>query len=85
VTPASELYNYRSYIETLLTYGTDAALTHLTNAYWYKDDGDLAPSDGTTTTAENNKGFSLRWKRMKQSKEIQMVGRIHSNICNVPI
>jgi len=32
ITQATELYNYRSYFETLLTYGSDAAATHLTNA-----------------------------------------------------
>jgi hypothetical protein len=82
VTPASELYNYRSYIETLLTYGSDAAQTHLTMAYWYKDDGDVLPCDDTTNV---NKGFIARWNRQKKSQEIQMIGRIHSDICNVPI
>jgi len=32
ITQSSEQYNYRSYLETLLTYGTDAADTILTNA-----------------------------------------------------
>jgi len=32
ITQATELYNYRSYFETLLTYGGDAAATHVTNA-----------------------------------------------------
>jgi hypothetical protein len=32
-TAATELYYYRSYMETLLTYGSHAANTHLTNAY----------------------------------------------------
>ena len=32
ITQSNEHYNYRSYLETLLTYGTDAAATHLTNA-----------------------------------------------------
>jgi len=32
ITQSSEHYNYRSYLETLLTHGTDAAATHLTNA-----------------------------------------------------
>jgi hypothetical protein len=82
VTHSSELYNYRSYIETLLNYGSDAAQTHLTSAYWYVDDSDLMPCDETTVT---NKGFITRWNRQKQSKEIQMIGRIHSDICNVPI
>jgi len=30
ITPASELYTYRSYLESLLTYGSDAANSHLT-------------------------------------------------------
>jgi len=34
ITLASELYPYRSYLETLLTYGSDASNSHLTNAYW---------------------------------------------------
>jgi hypothetical protein len=46
------------------------------------DDGDLAPCDETTVT---NKGFITRGNRQKQSKEIKMVGRIHSDICNVTI
>jgi hypothetical protein len=46
------------------------------------DDVDLAPCDDKTVT---NKGFITRWKRQKQSKELQMIGRIHSDICNIPI
>jgi len=53
ITQATELYNYRSYFETLLTYGTDAAATHLTNAFWYLDDGDLLPSDPKAAHAKN--------------------------------
>jgi len=29
ITQASEHYHYRSYLENLMTYGTDAAATHL--------------------------------------------------------
>jgi len=31
ITQATKLYNYRAYIETLLTCGSDAAASHLTN------------------------------------------------------
>ena len=82
ITPAMDLYNYRSYFETILSYGSDAAASHLTNAFWYLDDGDLLPCDPTTADA-NNKEFIARWNRMKQSKEIQLYGRLHSDICNV--
>jgi len=84
ITQANELYNYRSYFETLLTYGIDAAATHLTNAFWYLDDGDLLPCDPTAADAKN-KVFITRWNRIKQSKELQLYGRLHSDICNVPL
>jgi hypothetical protein len=32
ITSGTELYHYSAYIETLLTYGSDAASSHLTNA-----------------------------------------------------
>jgi hypothetical protein len=37
VTQTNEHSNYRSYLETLLNYGTDAAASHLINTYWYLD------------------------------------------------
>jgi hypothetical protein len=40
ITQTTELYQYRSYLENLLTYGSDAAALHLTNVFWYLDDGD---------------------------------------------
>jgi len=48
ITPASELYPYRSYLKSLLTYGPDAANSHLTNAYWYLDEGDVLAGDPTS-------------------------------------
>jgi hypothetical protein len=29
-------------------------------------------------------GFIDKWNRQKQTKEIEMYGRIHSDICNIP-
>ena len=34
VTPASDHYNYRAYLQTLLSYGSDATESHLTNNLW---------------------------------------------------
>jgi len=84
ITHATALYNYRSYFETLLMYGSDAAATHLTNAFWYLDDGDPLPCDPTAADAKN-KAFITRWNKIKQSKEVQVYGRIHSDMCNVPL
>jgi hypothetical protein len=33
ITQSTDLYQYRAYLETLLTYSTDAETSHLTNAY----------------------------------------------------
>ena len=47
MTPATDYYNYRAFFETILTYGSDAAVSHLTDGFWYLDDGDLLPCDPT--------------------------------------
>jgi len=59
---ASEHYLYRSYLETLLTDGSDAKATHLSNAYWYLDTGDMQPVDHSAEnmTAMTNRVFILR-------------------------
>jgi hypothetical protein len=59
ITQASEFYAYRAYLETLLTYGNNAANTHLTNAFWYLDSGNVLPCDPTKADS-SNKGFITR-------------------------
>jgi hypothetical protein len=58
-------------------------ISHLTNSYWYKDVGDMLHCNPTNAKSKNT-GFIDRWNRQKQSKEIEMCGRIHSDICNIP-
>ena len=45
ISQASENYNYRAYLESLLSYATDAADSHLRMAYWELDEGDLLEGD----------------------------------------
>jgi hypothetical protein len=83
ITHFSDNYQDRALLETLLTYGSYAAESHLTNAYWYKDQGDMLTCDPTDTSATTaNKGWARRWNLQKLSKEIEMVGRLHADICN---
>ena len=37
VTPSSNTYPFRAYVETLLSYGAEAKKTQLTSQLWYKD------------------------------------------------
>jgi hypothetical protein len=83
ITQSSQHYNYRSTLETLLSYGSDAAHSHLTNAFWYPDSGDMSACCPATVPAKNT-GFVRRWNLCKQSKEIQLYGRLHVDLCNVP-
>jgi hypothetical protein len=82
VTQAADLYQHRAYLETLLTYGTDTAASHLTNALWYPDGGDMPPCDSTKADSKNEE-FVTCWNRIKQSKEFKLYGRIHSDLSNV--
>jgi hypothetical protein len=43
----------------------------------------LACDPTDTFTDETNNGFVKRWNLQKQSKVIEMVGRIHADFCNV--
>jgi len=82
ITPASELYPYRAYLESLMTYGSDAAISHLTTAYWYLDEGDVLAGDPTSDIFKNE-GHAKRWNLQKQSKVTELYGRLHTDICNL--
>jgi len=87
ITQSGEYYNYRSYLETILNNGNDAAATHLTNAYWNLDNGDMMTCDLTTATvtAVTNRGFITRWERLRAGEVLQFFCRLHSDLFNVPL
>jgi hypothetical protein len=77
-----DLYQYRTYLETLLTYGSDGATSQLTNEFWYLDNGDLLPCEHTEAESRNTV-FIARWTLVKKSKELLLLDRLHCFICNV--
>ncbi len=52
---ATEVYDYRPYVETLLIYGSDASTSHLTNVYWYLCKGKMLPCDPKATVDATTK------------------------------
>jgi hypothetical protein len=49
---------------------SDAAATHLTNAFWYIDNGDMLPFDPFADAADTTyNGFVTRWNLRKQRLE----------------
>ena len=85
ITHSAGLDYYLAYFQTLLTYGNEAAESHLTNALWYRDTGDLGVCDPTAgITPSTNTGYVVPCDRLKQSKKIEMVSRLHTDINSVP-
>ena len=57
------------------------------HAYWYCDIGDMLPCAPTTAivTAMTKRGFITRWDKLSASKDLQLFGRLHSYLFNVPL
>ena len=72
VTPSSNTYPYRAYLETLLSYGTEAKNTQFSTSLFYKD----TPGEMNTTAARNT-GYTQRKMRVGESKIVDMLGRLH--------
>jgi len=47
----------------------------------------MMPCDTKTAniTAVTNRGFITRWGKLSASKELQLFGRLHSDLFNVPL
>lgn len=70
-------YAYRAYIESLLSYGSDAKRSHLTAALFYKDDA------GELDERQGNSGFNARRQFTEKSKEVELLGPIFADVFNM--
>lgn len=71
---SDNLYHYRSYIENLLSYGSDSANTHLTTNGWLMDSGNFDSID--------NEGMKKRQDWIKKGKSIELYGKVHADLFN---
>lgn len=71
-------YAYRAYIESLLNFGNDAGKTHLETCGW------IADSKAVDNLA-NLDGLKLRTEKTKNSKILEVVGKIHADMLNQPL
>ena len=72
ISPSSNTYPYRAYLETLLSYGSEAKNTQLTASMFYRD----TPGQ-MNTKAAGNTGYTQRKVRARQSGVVDMMGRLH--------
>ena len=83
VSPNDNMYPYRSYLETLLSYGSDVKNGPLQCGLFFPDvvEPDL---HSKTVNAANcvNSGARMRYLRSRYSTTLEMMGRIHSPLFN---
>ena len=77
VTPSSNTYPFRSYVETLLSYGAEAKKTQLTSQLWYKD---TAGHMEATQENAGNVGLVDRCRHIAESRVVAMMGRLHVDL-----
>ena len=80
VTRSTNTYAYRAYIETLLSYGTDAKVTQLTGQLWHKDTATHMDAVEIVDGAAANAGFVARREHIVRSRVVDMMGRLHVDL-----
>ncbi|GBM77782.1 Uncharacterized protein F54H12.2 [Araneus ventricosus] len=74
---SSNLYSFRSYIETFLNYGTDYQKSFLTCEGFYKD---TAGRFNETDSAGDNDSLKKRASLIEKSKVLDMIGNLYFDI-----
>ena len=77
VTPSSNTYPFRAYVDTVLSYGAEAKNTQLTSQLWYKD---TAGHMDATTVDGGNTGLIERQRHIAESRIVEMMGRLHVDL-----
>ena len=77
VTPSSNTYPFRAYVDTVLSYGPEAKNTQLTSQLWYKD---TAGHMAATTVDGGNTGLVGRRRYIAESRIVEMTGRLHVDL-----
>ena len=77
VTPSSNTYPFRAYVDTVLSYGAEANNTQLTSQLWYKD---TTVHMDTTTVDGGNTGLAERRRYIAESRIVEMMGRLHLDL-----
>lgn len=79
ISSTNNTYAYRSYIETLLSYGKGAKDSQLGSALYFKDESSKF-DDRNPRDAAANSGLKKRTAFFGESKVVDMIGRLHSDI-----
>ncbi|KAK3929578.1 hypothetical protein KUF71_003585 [Frankliniella fusca] len=78
ISQSSMTYPWRAYVEAFLNYDRAAKDTHLQQRMWHED------TPGHHDSLDSNQHLGLAWRRSrtKLSREFEMMGPLHLDICN---
>ena len=79
ITPSVNTYPYKAYLETLLSYGSDAKESQLSAELWFSDEDTMNETDPHNEDGKNF-GFAERGRMTSKSKSVEMMGRLHCDI-----
>ena len=77
VTPSSNTYPFRAYVDTVLSYGAETKNTQLISQLWYED---TAGYMDATTVDGGNIGLIERQSHIAESRIVEMMGRLHVDL-----
>ena len=82
ITNSTNTYPYRAYIENLLSYGSAAKKSQLTAALFYKDEAGKMDKANPLAGGDDDKnsGLATRATFTAESREVDLLGRIHTDI-----
>ncbi|KAK3910265.1 hypothetical protein KUF71_004139 [Frankliniella fusca] len=78
ISQSSMTYPWRAYVEAFLNYDKAAKDTHLQQRMWHED----TPGHHDSLDSNQNLGLAWRRSRTKLSREFEMMGPLHLDICN---
>ncbi|KAK3932327.1 hypothetical protein KUF71_012400 [Frankliniella fusca] len=78
ISQSSMTYPWRAYVEAFLNYDRAAKDTHLQQRMWHED----TPGHHDSLDSNQNLGLAWRRSRTKLSREFEMMGPLHLDICN---
>jgi hypothetical protein len=82
ISSSTGMYCYRSFLESLLSFGRDAKQSQLTSALYYKDEGGAVGFEEGDAHAQNatNRGMKKRHSFFETGAIVQMQGPIHLDL-----
>ena len=80
VTPSTNTYPYRAYIETLLSYSDEAKSTQLSSQLWHKDTATHVDAVNINDVVAANAGFVARRAHIVRSRVVDITGLLHVNL-----